>query len=91
MVKVSIVIPFYNVEDYFRECLDSVTNQTLDDLEIICINDGSTDDSLKIAEEFANHDNRIKIVSQENKGVGEIKKNMRQTRIKVLEQHVIGD
>lgn len=70
MVKVSIVIPFYNVEDYFRECLDSVTNQTLDDLEIICINDGSTDDSLKIAEEFANHDNRIKIVSQENKGVG---------------------
>lgn len=70
MVKVSIVIPFYNVEDYFRECLDTVINQTLEDLEIICINDGSTDDSLRIAEEFADNDNRIKIFSQENKGAG---------------------
>ena len=68
MVKVSVVIPFYNVEDYLRECLDSIVNQTLEDIEIICVNDGSTDNSLKIAEEFANSDDRIKIFSQENKG-----------------------
>ena len=68
MVKVSVVIPFYNVEDYLRECLDSIVNQTLEDIEIICVNDGSTDNSLKIVEEFANSDDRIKIFSQENKG-----------------------
>ena len=68
MVKVSVVIPFYNVEDYFEECISSIVNQTLDDMEIICINDGSADNSLKILEGYANSDNRIKIVSQENKG-----------------------
>ena len=68
MVKVSVVIPFYNVEDYLQECLDSIINQTLDDIEIICVNDGSTDNSLKIVERFAHSDDRIKIFSQENKG-----------------------
>lgn len=68
MVKVSVVIPFYNVEDYLGECLDSIINQTLDDIEIICVNDGSTDDSLKIVEELATSDDRIKIFSQENQG-----------------------
>ena len=48
MVKVSVVIPVYNVEDFLGECLDSITNQTLDDIEIICVNDGSTDRSLEI-------------------------------------------
>ena len=68
MVKVSVVIPVYNTEKYLRECLDSVVNQTLEDIEIICINDGSTDSSLEILKEYAKSDNRIIIISQENKG-----------------------
>ena len=47
MPKISVIIPVYNVEKYLRECLDSVVGQTLEDIEIICINDGSSDDSLK--------------------------------------------
>ena len=68
--KVSVVIPIYNVEDYLRECLDSVVNQTLKDIEIICINDGSPDNSLQILEEYASKDYRITIVNQKNKGLG---------------------
>ncbi|MCL2115030.1 MAG: glycosyltransferase [Methanobrevibacter sp.] len=70
MPKVSIVIPVYNVEEYLRTCLDSVVNQTLEDIEIICINDGSTDNSLSILEEFAKKDNRIKLISKPNSGYG---------------------
>ena len=70
MPKVSIIIPVYNVEKYLRECLDSVINQTLNDIEIICVNDGSTDNSLNILKEYVSNDNRIKIVNQENKGAG---------------------
>ena len=70
MPKVSIIIPIYNNEKYLRECLDSVLNQTFQDFEIISINDGSTDNSLKILEEYAKKDSRIKIVTQENKGAG---------------------
>ena len=51
--KVSICVPVYNVEKYLRECLDSIVNQTLQDIEIICVNDGSTDKSLEILKEFA--------------------------------------
>lgn len=69
-IKVSVVIPVYNVEKYLRRCLDSVVNQTLKDIEIICVNDGSTDSSLKILEEYASKDSRIKIISRENKGYG---------------------
>ena len=69
MTKVSVVIPVYNVEDYLEECLESVINQTLKDIEIICINDGSTDNSLNILEAYAENDNRIKIFSQENSGL----------------------
>ena len=61
MPKVSIVIPTYNVESYLRECLDSVVNQTLKDIEIICVNDGSTDNSLQIIQEYAAKDDRIKV------------------------------
>lgn len=68
-MKISIIIPVYNVEKYLRECLDSVLNQTLTDIEIICINDGSTDNSLQILEEYAAKDERIKIINQENKGL----------------------
>ena len=66
--KISVIIPCYNVEKYLRQCLDSVINQTLKEIEIICINDGSTDSTLQILEEYAGHDNRIRIISQENQG-----------------------
>ena len=68
MVKVSVIIPVYNTEKYLRECLDSVVNQTLQDIEIICINDGSTDNSLGILKEYEKLDNRIRIISQQNQG-----------------------
>ena len=70
MPKVSIIIPTYNVENYLRECMDSVTRQTLKDIEIICINDGSTDGSLEILKEYADKDPRIVLVDKENEGYG---------------------
>jgi len=70
MPKVSVIIPVYNVEKYLKQCLDSVINQTLKDIEIICVDDGSTDSSLEILKEYAKNDNRIKILTQENKGAG---------------------
>lgn len=69
-VEVSIVIPVCNVEVYLRECLDSAIKQTLKDIEIICVNDGSTDNSLTILKDFARKDNRIKIISKDNAGYG---------------------
>ena len=53
MVKVSVVVPIYNVERYLRQCLDSIVTQTLRDIEIICVNDGSTDSSLDISKRSA--------------------------------------
>lgn len=70
MVKISVIVPVYNVEEYLEECLDSIINQTLEDIEIICVNDGSTDNSLKILEKYSQKDERIKIISQENQGLG---------------------
>ena len=70
MAKVSVIIPVYNVEKYLRECLESVVNQTLKDIEIICVNDGSTDSSALILDEYARNDNRIKVYTQENQGQG---------------------
>ena len=67
--KVSVIIPVYNVEKYLRECLDSVVNQTLKDIEIICVNDGSTDNSLEILKEYEKQDSRIKIIDKKNEGV----------------------
>ena len=69
MAKVSVTIPVYNIEKYLKKCLDSVTNQTFSDIEIICVNDGSTDNSLSILEEYAKKDNRIKIINKENGGL----------------------
>lgn len=69
MNKISIIIPVYNVEKYLKRCLDSIINQSLKDLEIICINDGSTDNSLKIIEEYSKKDTRIKIITQKNSGI----------------------
>lgn len=68
--KVSIVIPIYNVEKYLRQCLDSVLNQTLKEIEIICVNDGSKDSSLAIIQEYEAKDSRIKIIDKENSGYG---------------------
>jgi len=68
MPKISVIIPVYNVEKYLRQCLDSVVNQTLKDIEIICVNDGSTDNSQQILEEYAKKDKRIKLINQENQG-----------------------
>ena len=68
MHKISIIIPIYNVEKYLRECLESIVNQTLNDIEIICVNDGSPDNSLGIIEEYAAKDERIVIISKENGG-----------------------
>ena len=68
MVKVSVIIPVYNVENYLEECMESIVNQTLTDIEIICINDGSSDNSLTILNKYAEKDNRITVHSQTNKG-----------------------
>lgn len=70
MVDVSIIVPVYNTEEYLQKCLDSLTNQTLKNIEIICVNDGSTDNSLKILQDNAIKDDRIKIINQENKKQG---------------------
>ena len=68
MPKISIIIPIYNVENYLSQCLDSVVNQTLNDIEILCINDGSTDKSLEILKKYAIKDSRIKIIDKINEG-----------------------
>lgn len=68
-VKISIIIPVYNVENYLSTCLTSCINQTLNDIEILCINDGSTDSSLQILQEFAEHDYRIRVIDKSNGGV----------------------
>jgi glycosyltransferase involved in cell wall biosynthesis len=68
--KVSVIVPVYNVEPYLRRCLDSLVNQTLKDIEIICINDYSPDNSLIILKEYAEKDNRVKIINfEKNQGV----------------------
>lgn len=68
--SVSVIIPVYNVEKWLRESLDSVCGQSLKNIEIICVNDGSPDHSLDILKEYAAHDERIVIIDKENEGVG---------------------
>lgn len=68
--KVSVILPVYNVGKYLRQSLDSLINQTLKDIEIICVDDGSTDDSYEILEEYKEKDSRIKVIHKENKGTG---------------------
>ncbi|WP_458406204.1 glycosyltransferase family 2 protein [Methanobrevibacter sp.] len=70
MIKVSVIIPVYNTQNYLEECVDSVLNQTLTDIEVICVNDGSTDSSRDILENYARKDNRVKVINQENIGLG---------------------
>ncbi len=69
MCKVSVIVPVYNTEKYLRACLNSLAAQTLKDFEVIIVNDGSTDDSLSIAEEFAAYHSNFKLFSIENNGV----------------------
>ena len=68
MPKISVIIPVYNRELYLEQCLDSVISQTLKDIEIICVDDGSTDNSFEILKKFAQRDERIKLIRQENLG-----------------------
>lgn len=74
-MKFSIIVPVYNVEKFLRESLDSIISQTLKDFEVICVNDGSTDNSLEILKKYANKDSRIKVISQENQGQGVARNN----------------
>ena len=69
-VKVSVIIPVYNVEKYLGDCLDSLLLQTLREIEIICVDDGATDSSPRILDEYARKDSRLKVIHQKNAGAG---------------------
>ena len=71
MPAVSVLVPCYNVEKYIRQCLDSVVGQTLADMEIICLNDVSTDGTLAILQEYAAKDSRVRIIDKPNSGYGD--------------------
>ena len=66
---ISIIVPIYNTDKYLSNCLDALINQTFHDIEIICVNDGSTDNSEKVAKEYVQKDNRIRYIYQENQGL----------------------
>ena len=68
MVEISVILPVYNSQEYLKECLDSILNQTFKDFEVLCINDGSSDASLEILREYED-DDRITVIDQENMGV----------------------
>ena len=69
-VNVSVIVPVYNVEKYLSQCMDSIISQSLKNIEIICIDDGSTDSSPKILDEYAEADSRIRVIHKENGGYG---------------------
>ena len=75
MVKISVILPVYNEEKYIFQCLDSLCNQTLQDIEIICVDDGSTDNSLQILKDFQKNDSRIHIMTQTNQYAGVARNN----------------
>ncbi|MBR6412867.1 MAG: glycosyltransferase family 2 protein [Alphaproteobacteria bacterium] len=74
-ILVSVVVPVYNVEKYLNQCLDSILFQTLQDIEIICVDDGSDDSSLEILKKYAENDNRLKIIQQKNLYAGVARNN----------------
>lgn len=74
MPKISIVVPVYNSEQYLKQCIESLIGQTISDIEIILVNDGSTDSSLEICEEYAQNDRRIVVISKENEGVAKARR-----------------
>lgn len=67
--KICVIVPVYNVEKYIKNCLESLTHQTMKEIEMIFVNDGSTDDSAKVIEKYATKDERVKLINQENQGV----------------------
>ncbi len=86
MKKISVIVPVYKVEEFLPQCLDSILAQTLTEMEIICVNDGSPDNSLKILEEYAKKDDRIVIINQKNGGLS----SARNTGIKSATGEYIG-
>lgn len=70
MAKVSVVVPIYNVEKYLPMCLDSICGQTMKDIEIICVDDGSKDNSLKVIQRYQSKDKRVKCITKKNSGYG---------------------
>ena len=70
MIKVSVIMPVYNAEKYLKETMDCLIHQTLHDIEIICVDDGSTDQSLQILNDYKSKDERIIVLHQENAGAG---------------------
>ena len=74
--KISIIIPVYNTEKYLKRCLESVCNQTLKDIEIICINDASSDNSIAILKEFEKKDNRIKVINLDKNEGASVARNL---------------
>ncbi len=86
MDKISIVVPVYNVESYLKKCLDSIINQTYKNLEIILVDDGSTDNSVDICDEYAKRDNRIKVIHKKNGGLSDA----RNTGIEIATGNYIG-
>ena len=82
---VSVIMPVYNNEKYLEQCLDSIVNQSLTDIEIICVDDGSEDSSAEILKRYAEKDSRIRIIYQENAGAGAARNNgLRHSRGKYL-------
>ena len=75
MVKISVIVPVYNCENYIEESIRSILNQSFKDIEVICIDDGSTDDSLNILKELSMQDARLKVYTQENQGVSVARNN----------------
>ena len=71
MPKISIVVPIYNTDQYLHRCIDSILNQTFKDFEVILVDDGSTDNSGKICDEYEIKDSRVRVIHQENQGVAE--------------------
>ena len=74
-IKVSVIVPVYNAEEHLNQCLDTIVNQTLKEIEIICVDDGSTDNSLEILNQYAQKDTRIKVIQQKNQYAGVARNN----------------
>ena len=75
MAKVSIIVPVYNAQKYLSQCLDSLLNQTLKETEIICVDDGSADDSVDIINQYSSKDRRVKLIRQKNSYAGVARNN----------------
>ena len=70
MTKISVIMPVYNCEDYLKDSVESILNQSLSDLELVCVDDGSSDNSLEILKEYENQDSRVKVFALNHLGGG---------------------